>query len=81
LSPLPISDDERERRRYAIDFGRGSVRYEGGILSPEVESLNARFIDGKISLEELIASIRTICGVETAEQLRASTSKAQTDRL
>ena len=47
LTPPLLSDEERDRRRYAIDFGRGSVRYEGGILSLEVEALNARFVEGE----------------------------------
>jgi len=53
MTRAPISDAERARRKREIDFARGSVRYEGGILSDEVERLNARYIDG----DELTAAI------------------------
>ena len=46
-TPLPtqrsaISAAERARREREIDFARGNVRHEGGILSDEIECLNAR---------------------------------------
>lgn len=57
MTRAPISDTERGRRKREIDFARGSVRYEGGILSGEVERLNARYIDGEIDGDELTAAI------------------------
>ena len=53
-----ISDEEHARRRDAINFARGSVRFEGVVLSDIVEAINTRFIDGEISLDEHGAEIR-----------------------
>ena len=56
--PRPaISEMERARREREVNFARGSVRYEGGILSAEIERLNARYIAGEIDSDELTAAI------------------------
>ncbi|WP_029624107.1 antitoxin VbhA family protein [Sphingomonas sp. PAMC 26617] len=52
-----ISEAERARRLSEVNFARGSVRYEGGILSDEIEQLNARYIAGEIDSDELTAAI------------------------
>jgi hypothetical protein len=52
-----ISESERARRLSEVNFARGSVRYEGGILSDEIEQLNARYIAGEINSDELTAAI------------------------
>jgi hypothetical protein len=52
-----ISAAERSRREREVNFARGSVRYEGGVLSDEIERLNARYIAGEISSDELTAAI------------------------
>ena len=57
MTYAPISEAERARREREVSFAQGSVRYEGGILSEEVERLNARYIDGKIDSDELTAAI------------------------
>lgn len=62
VAPLPvtrptISAAERERRTREVNFARGSVRYEGGILSDEIERLNARYIAGELDSDELTAAI------------------------
>ena len=57
MTRAPISNAERGRRKREIDFARGSVRYEGGILSGEVERLNAHYIDGEIDGDELTTAI------------------------
>lgn len=49
---VTITEDERARRREAVNFARGSVRFEGVVLSAEAEALAERFINGEISLEE-----------------------------
>lgn len=51
-------DQARAARQRAIDFARASVGLEGFSLSPEVEAINCRFIDGKLTGEEHIAAIR-----------------------
>lgn len=53
-----ISDDEKIRRRAAIDFARGSSRFEGIVLPEEVEEINRQFINGDISGDEHVAAIR-----------------------
>lgn len=44
-----ISSDESARRAYAVNFGAGSTRLEGGILSPEIAAINARFVAGELT--------------------------------
>ncbi|RYD23027.1 MAG: hypothetical protein EOP89_12290 [Lysobacteraceae bacterium] len=56
-STQAISGEERARRQRAVDFARGSVRYEGFILGPEVEELNRRFIEGELTSDEHVAEI------------------------
>ena len=53
-----LSEPERESRRAAIDYARGSVRLEGFVLSPEVEEVNRRFIAGELTGDEHIAAIK-----------------------
>ncbi|WP_242097928.1 antitoxin VbhA family protein [Sphingomonas sp. CROZ-RG-20F-R02-07] len=52
-----INETEQTRRQSEVDFARGSVRYEGGILSDEIEHLNARYIAGEIDSDALTAAI------------------------
>lgn len=47
-----ITQEEKNRRQKVIDFARGNVRYEGVILSEEVETINQRYINGEFSDEE-----------------------------
>ena len=67
---VTITEDERTRRREAVNFARGSVRFEGIILSAEAEALAERFINGEISLEE-----HTRLGIELARRERAANAK------
>ena len=53
-----ISAQERARRQASIDNARGSVRFEGFILSPEVEQINRRFIDGELTGDQHIEAIK-----------------------
>ena len=66
-TPLPdriasISPEERARRQREVDFARGSVPHEGGILSEDIERLNARYIAGELDSDELTAAILTNVG-------------------
>ncbi len=54
-----ISDEERARRKAAVDYARGSVRLEGFIVPPFAEEMNRRFTDGEITSEELTAALLT----------------------
>ncbi|WP_244187194.1 hypothetical protein [Sphingomonas faeni] len=40
-----------------MDFARGNVRHEGGILSDEIEQLNARYIAGEIDSDALTGAV------------------------
>ena len=51
-SRLKISTGEKWRRKEAVDYARGSVRLEGVILDEETERINARFIEGDLTVEE-----------------------------
>lgn len=57
-----ISDEERARRKAAVDFARGSVRFEGVILSAAVEEANRRFIDGELTGDEHIEAVKAALG-------------------
>lgn len=57
LAQPSIRKDESALRQREVDFARGSIRYEGGILSSEVESLNASYVAGEIGSDELTAAI------------------------
>jgi hypothetical protein len=56
-----ISAEERGRRKAAVDYARGSVRLEGFVLSPAVEEMNRRYIDGEITSNQLTAAILAHC--------------------
>lgn len=40
-----------------MDFARGSVAYEGGVLTEETERLSARYVAGEISGDEMTTAI------------------------
>jgi hypothetical protein len=52
-----ISAIERTHRHREVDFARGNVRHEGGILSDEIEQLNARYIAGEIDSDTLTGAV------------------------
>ena len=52
-----LSEDARARRRYAIDFGRGSVELAGGKLPPEMLAINERFVTGELSEDAFIDAV------------------------
>jgi len=53
-----ISAEERAKRQRAIDFARGSCRFEGLIPSPEGEEINQRFIEGELTMQEAVATAK-----------------------
>lgn len=55
-----ITDEERDARLEAINYARGSVRFEGFVLSPEIEEINRRYVDGELTGDEHIAAIKEI---------------------
>ena len=54
---------ERAKRKKAIDSARASIELEGFTLSPEVEAINQRYIDGEIDGDEHVAAIRAYAGM------------------
>ena len=54
--------DERSRRQKAVDYARGSVRLEGFVLDPDIEALNARYVAGELTSDELTAAIKRALG-------------------
>lgn len=56
MNDAPLSDDERARRRKAVDFARTNVELSGFTLSPAMEALGVRFIAGELSESEYIAA-------------------------
>lgn len=55
-----ISTQEQTSRQRAIDFARGSVRYEGLVLSYEAEQIGERFVAGLLTITEYVAAIKTL---------------------
>ena len=49
---MTISDEERMRRKRAVDQARANVRLEGTILPAAIEEINRRFIEGEITGDE-----------------------------
>jgi hypothetical protein len=49
---LLISMEESAKRKYAVDFARGCVRFEGILLTPEIEEINQQYIHGHITSQE-----------------------------
>lgn len=53
-----IDELERARRKAAIDFARGNVRFEGFVLAPDIEEISRRFIDGELTEAEHMAAVK-----------------------
>jgi hypothetical protein len=66
IKPPSISAAEQARRRYAIDFARGSVRMEGFVLDTDTEALFADYVAGKLDRAALNSAILEYCGVAAA---------------
>lgn len=52
-----ISIDERILRKRAIDVARGSVRFEGYVLTSEIELINDRYINGELTSKEHVEAV------------------------
>ena len=51
---LLISMEESAKRKYAVDFARGCVRFEGIVLTPEIGDINQQYIHGHLTSQERI---------------------------
>jgi hypothetical protein len=58
----PVSDaaDDQASRQRAIDFARGSVRYEGFALSAEAERIGEQFVAGHLTVAEYVIAIKAL---------------------
>lgn len=57
------TEEERLQRKAAIDFARGSSRFEGVILDPAAEALFARYVNGELTRPELNDAVLKMAGV------------------
>ncbi len=58
-----LSEEERDRRRKAVDTARASSQLSGFEPDPEAEALNARYIAGELTSDELTAAILALAGL------------------
>lgn len=54
----PITEDERRKRKEAVNFARASVGFEGFKPSEAEEQRAARFVAGEIDLAEFVKPTR-----------------------
>ena len=52
---MTIDTIERWNRKRGVDFARANVALEGFVTPPELEERALRYIDGEISMNELLA--------------------------
>ncbi len=58
-----LSDEEQERRRQAVETARASTALSGFEPDPAAEALNARYVTGELTSDELTAAILTLAGL------------------
>lgn len=56
-SHAPISEGERRARQAAVDYGRATVHLEGFVLDAQTELLNAQYVAGELTSDELTEKI------------------------
>lgn len=71
--PLPvhkytITDDEKEKRRQAVDFARASIGLEGFTITPEHAAQAERYVSGQIELAELLKPHHASSTAERSER-------------
>lgn len=59
----PLPEEERARRLKSIESARRSMQLSGFELDAETQALNARYVDGEITSDELTAAILARAGV------------------
>ena len=58
-----MTADEHAERMLIVEEARASVFLEGFTVSPEIDALDQRFIEGELSMDELIAATRVAVGL------------------
>ena len=65
--PLPLSEEEREGRRKAVETARRSNQLSGFEPDLAAEALNARYIAGELTRDELTAATLALAGLPTSD--------------
>jgi len=47
---------EQKRRRAAVEDARSIVGFAGGAVCSEMEALQTRFVDGELTIDEVVAT-------------------------
>ncbi|WP_010188169.1 antitoxin VbhA family protein [Sphingomonas sp. PAMC 26605] len=55
-----LGAEEQTLRLEAVNFARGSVRFEGFTLSPEVEAINDRYVSGELDSDQHVEAIKAL---------------------
>ena len=63
-----LSDEEQARRRKAVETARASNQLSGFEPDPEAEALNARYIAGELTRDELTAAILVLAGLPVPDR-------------
>ena len=71
VAPTPLPDEERARRHKAVETARRSMQLSGFELDDETQALNARYVDGELTREELTAAILALAGVHRPDRSRS----------
>ncbi len=58
-----LSGEEQEWRRQAVETARASSQLSGFEPDPAVEALNARYVAGELTSDELTAAILALAGL------------------
>ena len=62
-----LSSDELARRRKAVETARVSSQLSGFEPDPEAEALNARYITGELTRDELTAAILALARLPASD--------------
>lgn len=67
----PLSDEERARRHNSVEIARRSMQLSGFELDAETQALNARYVNGELTDDELTAAILARAGVPGPDRSRS----------
>ena len=63
-----LPEEEQARRRKAVETARISSQLSGFEPNPEAEALNARYIAGELTSDELTAAILALAGLPVPDR-------------
>ena len=64
----PLSDEEQAQRRKAVETARFSSQLSGFEPDPAAEALNARYVAGELTRDELTAAILALAGLPASSR-------------